>query len=152
MTNPPAPNFKLTAVPLYRERLMLAVGQGHDLAGRKEISQEELGVSVYLDRLHCEFRSQLIRHFMDRNVVMRPRVQSEREDWIQRLVAEGVGVCALPEFSKVVDGIVLKPVNGLDLSREITLVAVSGSGNPREVRQIVDLARKHDWNRISLGA
>ena len=46
MTNPPAPNFKLTAVPLYRERLMLAVGQGHDLAGRKEISQEELGVSV----------------------------------------------------------------------------------------------------------
>ena len=104
----------------------------------------------YLDRLHCEFRSVLIKHFMDRNIVMRPRLQSEREDWVQQMVAAGAGVCSLPERSTIVAGITLRPVVGLDLSRQVSLVAVSGSGNPREVRQILALAAAHDWGTLRL--
>ena len=86
-----------------------------------------------MDRLHCEFRSALIGHFMDRNIVMRPRVHSEREDWLQQMVAAGVGICALPERSAIVGGIALRPVAGLDLSREVSLCCRLGlSGNPRE--------------------
>jgi DNA-binding transcriptional LysR family regulator len=146
LTTRPRTNVKLTALPLYEERLLLALAKDHPLAGNEEITQAQMGEQPYLDRQHCEFRSQLIQHFMDRNIVMRPRVQSEREDWIQQLVAQGIGVCSLPERSRVVPGIVLRPVKGLDLSREVTLVAVSGSGSPREVRQIIEMARKFDWS------
>lgn len=146
LTSPPPPNAKLATVPLFPERLMLAVPAVHPLAGKANVTMAEMAGEPYIDRLHCEFRSQLIAHFMDRHVVMHPRIQSEREDWVQQLVAAGVGVCALPERSSVVAGIVVKPVDGLDLQRQVTLVAVSGSGNPREIRQILDLARAFDWS------
>ncbi len=145
LTNPPQPNFKLAVQLLFEEALGLGLSINHPLADMPEISEAQLKEQPYLDRLHCEFRSQLIKHFMDRNIVMPPRLQSEREDWVQRMVAENAGVCAMPERSAVVDGILIKPVEGLDLSRQVSLVAISGSGNPKEVRQILTIASKFQW-------
>ena len=145
LTNPPEPNFKLTIQPLFQERLRLALASHHPLAGADEITQEQMMEQPYIDRMHCEFRTQLIKHFMDRNIVMRPRFQSEREDWVQQMVAQGAGVCSLPEHSAIVDGIVLRAVKGLTLSRNISMVAVSGSANPREVRVILGLSKDFNW-------
>jgi LysR family transcriptional regulator, hydrogen peroxide-inducible genes activator len=145
LTKPPAPNVKLTILSLFDEPLRLAMAASHPLAALAEISPEQMAQEPYLDRMHCEFRSQLIEHFMDRNIVMRPRLQSEREDWVQQMVAQGAGVCSLPAYSAIVEGIVLRPVIGLTLSRQVSLVAVSGSGNPREVRQILGMAAAFDW-------
>ena len=145
LTNPPEPNFKLTIQPLFQERLRLALASHHPLAGTDEITPEQMMEQPYIDRMHCEFRTQLIKHFMDRNIVMRPRFQSEREDWVQQMVAQGAGVCSLPEHSAIVDGIVLRAVKGLTLSRNISMVAVSGSANPREVRDILGLSKDFNW-------
>ncbi len=145
LTNPPEPNFKLTIQPLFQERLRLALASHHPLAGTDEITPEQMMEQPYIDRMHCEFRTQLIKHFMDRNIVMRPRFQSEREDWVQQMVAQGAGVCSLPEHSAIVDGIVLRAVKGLTLSRNISMVAVSGSANPREVRVILGLSKGFNW-------
>ena len=145
LTNPPEPNFKLTIQPLFQERLRLALASHHPLAGTDEITPEQMMEQPYIDRMHCEFRTQLIKHFMDRNIVMRPRFQSEREDWVQQMVAQGAGVCSLPEHSAIVDGIVLRAVKGLTLSRNISMVAVSGSANPREVRVILGLSKDFNW-------
>lgn len=145
LTNPPEPNFKLTIQPLFQERLRLALASHHPLAGTDEITPEQMMEQPYIDRMHCEFRTQLIKHFMDRNIVMRPRFQSEREDWVQQMVAQGAGVCSLPEHSAIVDGIVLRAVKGLTLSRNISMVAVSGSANPREVRVILGLSKDFSW-------
>ena len=145
LTNPPEPNFKLTIQPLFQERLRLALASHHPLAGTDEITPEQMMEQPYIDRMHCEFRTQLIKHFMDRNIVMRPRFQSEREDWVQQMVAQGAGVCSLPEHSAIVDGIVLRAVKGLALSRNISMVAVSGSANPREVRVILGLSKDFSW-------
>lgn len=145
LTNPPEPNFKLTIQPLFEEPLRLALADAHPLANQDVVSPEQMMEQPYLDRLHCEFRTQLIKHFMDRDAVMRPRFQSEREDWVQQMVAQGSGVCALPERSVIVEGIVTRPVKGLHLSRRVSMVAVSGSANPREVRVILALARDFGW-------
>lgn len=141
----PKPNVKLTILPLFDERLQLAMAAQHPLASQSEIQPDQMAAQPYYDRLKSEFRSQLIKHFMERNIVMQPRLQSDREDWIQAMVALGDGVCALPERSAIVAGIVARPVVGLDLKRTVTLVAISGSGNPREVRQIIELAKRADW-------
>lgn len=146
LTGQSATHPKLTIEPLFEEPLRLGVAAAHALAGLPEITPEQMMQEPYIDRLHCEFRTQLIRHFMDRDIVMRPRLQSEREDWVQQMVAEGAGVCSLPERSAIVPGIVARPVAGLALSRQVSMVAVSGSGNPREVRQILGMARAYDWS------
>ena len=35
---------------------------------------------------------------------------SEREDWIQNMVAGGLGTCFIPEFSAVVPGLQTRPI------------------------------------------
>ena len=35
---------------------------------------------------------------------------SEREDWIQNMVAGGLGICIIPEFSAVIPGIQVRPL------------------------------------------
>ena len=146
LTNPPPANFKLVSLPIFKERLMIGLATDHPLATQESLAPEDIAAETYIDRLHCEFRPQLVQHFMDRNIVMRPRIQSEREDWVQHLTATGVGVCAIPERSTLTSGITTRPVEGLTLSRDVALVAVSGSGTPKEVRQIIDLAKSFNWD------
>ncbi|MEZ5934900.1 MAG: LysR family transcriptional regulator [Alphaproteobacteria bacterium] len=149
LTDPPKPSFKITALALFRERLMLAMAADHPLSAQNTVTPEQMAEQPYLDRLHCEFRSQVIEHFMNRNVVMRPRLLSEREDWIQQMVAAGLGVCSLPEHSVIVPGLALRPVAGMNLAREVTLVAVSGSGVPMELRQLLKIFGSFDWGSIA---
>lgn len=148
----PADNFKLAIVPLFRERLLVGLARHHALASCEALTPEQMSEEPYLDRLHCEFRTRLISFFKNQHIVMRPRVQSEREDWIQNLVAEGLGIAAIPEHSLTVDGVMLREVAGLTLARDVALVAVSGSGTPREVRQILRLAERHDWGPSQISA
>jgi len=146
LPNPPALNPKLSTVILFEERMMLGMSANYHLAKNDIVTPEQMAEEPYLDRIYCEFRTQFAQHFMDRNIVMRPRVQSEREDWVQQLAADGFGVCALPERSGIAKGLALRPVKGLNFTREVTLVAVSGSGNPPEIRQIIDLAKAFNWS------
>lgn len=151
LPEPPKANFKLAIQPLYREALRLAVPRAHPLAGLDEITPQQMAAEPYLDRLHCDFRTRMIEHFMNRNIVMHPRIQSEREDWVQGLVAAGLGVCSLPDRSVIVDGLVLCAVQGMDLGREVTMVAVSGPGSPMEMRRIMTMAGQYDWDTAPPG-
>jgi len=105
-----------------------------------------LAEESYFDRLNCEFRTRASEHLMNENVVMRPRLRSEREDWVQQAVADGTGICFLPEFSAIVPGITLRPVAGLDLSRQLSFVSISGSGNQVALRQFRTMLERYDWS------
>jgi LysR family hydrogen peroxide-inducible transcriptional activator len=74
------------------------------LASRTSVSLSDLSEQPYLDRLHCEFRTRVTTHLGERAIIMIPRLRSEREDLIRQAVAEGAGVCMLPECSAIVDG------------------------------------------------
>ena len=77
---------------------------------------------------------------------MRPRFRSDRDDWVQRVVAEGRGVCILPEHSATTHGLVTRPIEGFALEREIVIATVSGSTAPVEIRKIAQLAARYDWS------
>jgi LysR family transcriptional regulator, hydrogen peroxide-inducible genes activator len=76
---------------------------------------------------------------------MIPRLRSEREDLIQQAVAEGVGVCMLPERSAIVDDLTLRPVETLNLSRTIAFQSISGSGTAAALRQLRALIERFAW-------
>lgn len=145
LSGAPAVHPKLAVLALYRERFAVGCAADHPFARRKTIEPAELGHEVYIDRLACEFRSQIVAYFMDRDILMRPRFSAEREDWVQRMVAVGAGICILPERSAFLPDVVARPVAGMDLARDVVLATVSGSGTPREVREIVRLAQRFDW-------
>lgn len=141
----PKENSKLTVQPLFCERYLLAFALGHPLGDYAEIPVDMMGREQFVDRLACEFHSQIIAHFMNRDVLMYPRFSSEREDWVQHIVASGNAVCIMPERSCAVAGLEARPVEKMDISREVVMVAVSGTGTPAELRQILGMASKYQW-------
>jgi LysR family hydrogen peroxide-inducible transcriptional activator len=145
LPNAPKETFKLAVQPLFRERYLLAFAEGHPLSIYTEIPADKLAAEQFVDRLSCEFHSQIIAHFMDRDILMYPRFSSEREDWVQQIVASGQAVCIMPERSCTVARLDARPVAKMDISREVVLVAVSGNGTPAELRQMLGMAAAYQW-------
>lgn len=145
-TDPAAGNNKIATVEMFSERLLLAMAQGHTLANRDSVSLAELSEEPYLDRLQCEFRTRVQNHLHERAIIMIPRLRSEREDLIQQAVAEGAGVCMLPERSAIVDGLTLRPVDTLELSRTVAFQSISGSGTAAALQQLRVLIKRYAWS------
>lgn len=76
---------------------------------------------------------------------MQPRFRTEREDWVQRVVADGQAICILPERLAAAPSVVTRPLEGLSLEREMVIATVSGSTTPVEIREIAQLASKYEW-------
>ena len=100
----------------------------------------KVAAKQFVDRLSCEFHSQIIAYFLDRNILMYPRFRSEREDWVQQILVSGQAVSIMPERSSRVADLDARPVAKMDISREVVLVAVSGNGTPAERRQMLGMA------------
>ncbi|BCK64571.1 hypothetical protein KAM330_35600 [Aeromonas hydrophila] len=88
----------------------------------------------------------ILDHFARRDLLMRPRFRSDREDWVQRVVADGHAICILPERSPTVQGLVTRPIDGFVLEREVVIATVSGSTATVEIRNIAQLAARYEWN------
>jgi DNA-binding transcriptional LysR family regulator len=141
----PKPDRKLDVRPLFRERLVLGCAAEHPLARTDVVRPEDLAAFPYIERLKCEFREQIQEHFARGEIAMRPRFITEREDWAQRVVADGHAICILPERSVAAPGLVTRPIEGLSLERELVIVTVSGSTTPVEIRKIAQLASTYEW-------
>ena len=76
---------------------------------------------------------------------MRVGFQSEREDWIQMMVAAGFGVYFLPEFSPTIPGAPTQPVTDPEVVREVSLVSRSGRRLSPAVMSSIRAIRSHDW-------
>ena len=144
----PAENRKLSVVPLFKENFHVAASISHRFAREDIVPSQYLAEEMYVDRLLCEYRSRIIEHFMRKDVLMHPRFASEREDWVQQIVAGGSGICILPKDSIISDGIITRPIENLDLQRDVVFASVSGSGNAAVLNQVRQMAEKYDWVSI----
>jgi DNA-binding transcriptional LysR family regulator len=140
------PEPKLDVRPLFRERFVLGCSANHPLAASEVVRGEDLLEFPFADRMRCEFRDQILDHFARRDLLMQPRFRSDREDWVQRVVADGHAICILPERSATAHGLVTRPIDGFVLEREVVIATVSGAAAPVEIRKIAQLAARHAWS------
>lgn len=139
------PDSTLDVVPLFRERFVLGCALDHPLAALDTVRVEDLVDYPFVDRLSCEYRVQIQEFLTRRKVVIRPRFQIDREDWVQHVVAQGTAVCILPERSVGAAGIVTRRIEGLALERELVMAVVSGSAAPVALSQVAQFASKYEW-------
>jgi hypothetical protein len=52
----------------------------------------------------------------------------------------------LPERSAIVEGLTLRPVDTLDLSRTVAFQSISGSGTAAALRQLRVLIERYVWS------
>lgn len=134
---------RLKAEPLYTERYVVACSRQHPFAARDSIAMKDMNRQTYLSRMNCEHRDVLRDHLQAANAQIICACRSEREDWIQSLVAANMGVCFLPEFSGVQPGLVLRPVHDLPTVRTICLVTVAGRRWSCPLASFMEALRRH---------
>jgi DNA-binding transcriptional LysR family regulator len=142
----PAP---LRALKLYSERFVIACSTDHPFASKEEVSIAELDEEFCLLRNNCEFCCVLDEtcHKQDVNLIKSHR--SEREDWILAMVAAGMGICFLPEYTTVYPGVVSRPVVSPSIERDVCLITVAGRRWSSPVAAFVQAIRRYSWTSIN---
>jgi LysR family transcriptional regulator, hydrogen peroxide-inducible genes activator len=136
---------RFNVAPLFRERFMLAFPAGHRLSEYEAVPIAAVDGEIYLKRVNCEYWDHLSNICNARGVSLRVSYSSEREDWIQNMVAGGLGICFLPEYSAVVPGLQVRPVAEPDVTREVCLVTVAGRRFSPAVLTFINAVRSYAW-------
>jgi hypothetical protein len=67
---------------------------------------------TYLARINCEYKDYLNERCREHAFAVQIGFRSEREDWIQMMVAARFGICFIPEFSPTIPGVLTRLVAG----------------------------------------
>jgi len=110
---------------LYEEDYRVLLPPTHRLASQSDLTLADLQGEPYIDRLACEMRG-LVQHVCStRGVDFYPAYRTDREEWIESLVARGVGFALMPEFSIVQGGTVALRCTDASFTRQISVARSS---------------------------
>jgi DNA-binding transcriptional LysR family regulator len=135
---------RLHYMTLFRERMMIATGEGSRLAASDVVRGEELDGQRYLKRVNCEF-THAGPIFAAEGAAFAPVYRSERDDWILAMVAAGLGFAFMPEFCIDHPGVVARPLVDPEFWREVNLVTVRGRPHSPAVGALVREASRAKW-------
>ena len=130
---------------LYRERFVIACAVNHLLAQRNVVRVAELDGQTCLSRIGCEYGDLLGEICAVHGARLVRCFSGERADWILTMVAAGMGVCFLPEYSPTIPGVVGRPVIDPVLEREVCLVTVAGRRWSSPLAAFVQAVRQYRW-------
>lgn len=111
---------------LYSERYVVVFPPDHRLCHLNAVSLAELSGEKYVDRLACELREMVMSVCEAKGVELYARFRSEREDWVQAMVAAGIGFAFMPEYSVTLSGLMQRPLVEPVVERKIAAFTVPG--------------------------
>ncbi|WP_418317249.1 LysR family transcriptional regulator [Piscinibacter sakaiensis] len=111
---------------LYREPYLVIFPPGHRFAQLETVRLADLDGEDYVDRLACEMREMVMQVVGERSIRLYARYRSEREDWVQTMVAAGLGFAFLPEYSVTMAGTQSRMLTEPSVARDVHAVEVRG--------------------------
>jgi DNA-binding transcriptional LysR family regulator len=112
--------------PGYQERYMVVFPPGHRFERFNTIALSDVTGENYVDRLACEMREAVMGLCAERKVELYANYRCEREDWIEAMVAAGLGFAFMPEYSVKHEGVLARPLVDPQVERTLLLVDVRG--------------------------
>jgi len=146
MALPDGAHERFDARPLYRERYVVAFPAGHRFERMNAVRVADLSGESFFNRANCERHAELDGICRARGVKAELVYSSERDDWIQTMVAAGLGVCLMPEYSAVLPGLLTRRLVEPDVSREVSLVTVAGRRFSPAMAALVRAAHSYPWD------
>jgi LysR family transcriptional regulator, hydrogen peroxide-inducible genes activator len=150
MAQPGAFDQRLVAEPIFRERFGLAFPTGHRFETYDVLHVRDVRGETYLSRINCEYRDYLADLCKAHGVDIFRGFRSEREDWILAMVAAGMGICFLPEFSATHPGIRHRIVSP-SVERQVSLVSVGDREFSPAIDTFAETVRAYDWSGAPTG-
>jgi DNA-binding transcriptional LysR family regulator len=139
-------NGRLRHHPLYRERVVAVFPPAHRFERQDAVRLIDLKGENFLLRANCEKRALIFECCRKQGFQPTIVYRSEREDWIQMLVAAGGGVTLMPETMHLGHGTLSRPLIDPALHREITLVTVAGRLQEPPVQRLVRAICAYKWD------
>lgn len=135
----------LKAEALYRERYMVVFQPGHRFETLNAVRLADVDREAYVDRLACEMREMVMGVMQQRRIELYAGFRSEREDWVQAMVAAGLGFAFMPEYSMTITGVLARPLVEPDVARMVSLVEVRGRPRSPAAQLFAQGAKAHRW-------
>ncbi len=117
---------RLSARPLFSERIVVAVAPAHAFAHKNAVRLSDLGGERYVNRINCEYIDYLGGLLQERGLATIKTFRSDRDDWVQAMVLSGLGFGLLPESVVSLPGLVTRPLIDPEVTRQVCLVTVRG--------------------------
>ena len=127
---------------------MVAFGQNHPFCELEAVPLRAVAEHRYIDRLHCEFRGDFLKLCADSDLDLDVAFISQREDWMQSLVRDGMGVSVIPRFSLLRPTLDYRPVYDPPLSRNIRFAMVDQPDAAPALDLLVQQIQAYDWRQV----
>lgn len=119
----------------------MAFPAGHRFAAQNAVAMADMDGESYLERVNCEYTSHIEGIMRANQCQLKTIYRSEREDWIQNMVAGGMGISTPPEFSVVWPGLLSSPMIEPEVWRKICLLSMAGGRHSPAVASFVKTLR-----------
>lgn len=140
----PLPQLHYT--DLFEEPMVVAFPKDHEFTNMDAVPLEDIAKQVYIDRLHCEFREDFLKFCEDEAIQLDVAYSSQREDWIQSMIRDGMGVTVIPRFSLLHPELDYRVIVKPTLLRRVEFA----TADQRKVAPALDMFIKHvvnyDWS------
>ena len=130
---------------IYSERYIVIFAPDHRFKNQTTVRLADVDGENYVDRLACELREVVMQECEQQNVTLYANFRSQREDWVQAMVAAGVGFAFMPEYSITHEGVVGRPLVEPEVVREIHLVRMPGRKMTPAVHAFVQEVSSFNW-------
>lgn len=128
------------------ERFGLAFSTGHRFETRNTLQLADVRSEPYLERINCEYASHIDELCQNLGFEIKSAYRSEREDWILAMVAAGMGVCFIAEFSASQPGVCHRLVVDPEIVREVSLVSVADRLPSPAISAFARAVMEYDWD------
>lgn len=132
--------------PLFAEPLHLAFLDGHRFANRESVQIHELKPETLIVRRFCETHSSVETMLAGQGVDLGFAVEAGSERDALAFLAAGAGVLLAPVSLTLPAGVRAARIEGLDLTRELRVYAVSGRHRGPAAAMLVTQLRAADWS------
>ncbi len=133
---------KFHVIPLYTEPVKIVVNAAHPFAQQETVDILSLTGQPFIERTECEFVIREKDYLAEHGINLRRVFSSDRDDWVQAMVKNGMGISLLGESSIVVDGLTTISVPKLPFSRQIKVVTVRGRRHSAGIGAVLQASRE----------
>ncbi|MBA3811716.1 MAG: LysR family transcriptional regulator [Caulobacteraceae bacterium] len=142
---PEGPDVRFHALPLFKERFVVAVATDHRFVRQNVVRVSDLHEEPYVNRAKCEIFDLAREQFHAAGAFVRQAFSSERDDWVQGMIKAGLGFGFFPELCVTDPALVTRRLVDPEFIRTIMLVTVRGRPHSPAVGAFVRQAKSFAW-------
>ncbi|MGR5501995.1 LysR family transcriptional regulator [Vibrio sp. DNB22_10_4] len=137
---------QLRYIDLFEEPMVVAFPADHEFSTMNAVPLRAIAEQPYIDRTHCEFRQSFMDYCADQTIQLDVAYSSQREDWIQSLVRDGMGVTVIPRFSLLSPELDHRRIIEPKLTRRVAFSLSTQQTIPPAMDMFIKLLENYDWD------